>query len=41
MLDIYMTRKGPALGTLYMHELEEKAREKLKDQPGTFIYCCS
>ncbi|KAI0088638.1 oxidoreductase [Irpex rosettiformis] len=38
MLDIYVTRKGPALGTLYMHELEEKAREKLKDLPGAFLY---
>ncbi|KAI0345557.1 FMN-dependent alpha-hydroxy acid dehydrogenase [Trametopsis cervina] len=38
MLDIYARRKGPALGTLYINELEERAREKLKDQPGAFMY---
>ncbi|KAI0698139.1 oxidoreductase [Cytidiella melzeri] len=38
MLDIYTSRKGPALGTLYMKELEEMAREKLKERPGAFLY---
>ena len=33
-LQIYASRKGPPLGTLLFNELEEKAREKLKDHPS-------
>ena len=35
MLDIYVSKKGPPLGTLYIHEVEELAREALKDRKGT------
>ncbi|KAG6816798.1 hypothetical protein H0H87_002767 [Tephrocybe sp. NHM501043] len=34
-LSIYIGRKGPEpLGTVVFEEIEEKAREKLKDYPG-------
>ena len=33
-LQIYASRKGPPLGTLLFNELEEKAREKLKNHPS-------
>lgn len=37
MLSIYVSRKPPALGTVDAGELEEKAREVLKDQHGEHI----
>lgn len=40
MIDIYLTRQPPPLGTLYFHELEQKAREKLKDRPSEFTLGC-
>ncbi|KAG5645461.1 hypothetical protein DXG03_006006 [Asterophora parasitica] len=39
MLGIYMSRKGPQpLGTVVFDEIEEKAKEMLKDYPGAFLY---
>lgn len=42
MLDIYISKKGPPLGTLYTHELEELAREALKHRQGELrlLPCC-
>ena len=34
MVDVYHQRKPPTLGTLYMDELEQKAKEKLKGYPS-------
>jgi hypothetical protein len=37
MLDIYIGQQGPQpLGTVVFEEIEEKAREKLKQWPGAF-----
>lgn len=41
MVDIYHQRKPPALGTLYMDELEQKAKDKLKGYPNSFLYVFS
>ncbi|KAF5356689.1 hypothetical protein D9758_013753 [Tetrapyrgos nigripes] len=39
MLDIYIGQQGPQpLGTVVFEEIEEKAREKLKQWPGAFEY---
>ncbi|KAI3621313.1 fmn dependent [Moniliophthora roreri] len=39
MRGIYMSGKGPEpLGTVVYSEIEEKARQKLKDYPGAFLY---
>lgn len=39
MLGIYLSRKAPQpLGTVVFEEIEEKAKEKLKDYPGAFLY---
>ncbi|KAL0565978.1 hypothetical protein V5O48_016038 [Marasmius crinis-equi] len=39
MRGIYLSGKGPdPLGTVVYKEIEEKAREKLKDYPGAFLY---
>ncbi|KAJ3518175.1 hypothetical protein NLJ89_g19 [Agrocybe chaxingu] len=39
MLDIYRSRRGPQpLGTVVFEEIEAKAREKLKDYGGAFMY---
>ncbi|KAG5720498.1 hypothetical protein E4T56_gene9596 [Termitomyces sp. T112] len=36
---IYTSRRGPKpLGTVSFEEIKEKAREKLKDYPGAFLY---
>ncbi|KAJ7158350.1 oxidoreductase [Mycena crocata] len=38
-LDIYRGKKGPQpLGTVVFEEIEAKAKEKLKDYPGAFMY---
>lgn len=34
MLDLYTSRRPPPLGTLYIQEIEELARHKLKDRTG-------
>ena len=35
MLELYTSRRPPQpLGTVVFEEIEEKAREKLKDYPG-------
>ena len=34
MTDIYHGRKPPVIGTLYMDELEQKAKEKLRGYPS-------
>lgn len=34
MVDIYHQRKPPMIGTLYMDELEQKAKDKLKGYPS-------
>ena len=39
MIDIYLSRRPPLLGTLDVREIEQKARDKLKDQPGKFPPC--
>ena len=36
MTDIYHGRKPPTIGTLYMDELEQKAKEKLKGYPSKY-----
>jgi len=39
MLQVYLGRRGPQpLGTVVFEEIEEKAREKLKDCGGAFMY---
>jgi len=39
MLEIYRSRKGPQpLGTVSFDEIEAKAKEKLKEYPGAFMY---
>ncbi|KXN80613.1 hypothetical protein AN958_09423 [Leucoagaricus sp. SymC.cos] len=39
MLGVYVSRKGPQpLGTVVFDEIEERAREKLKQYPGAFMY---
>ncbi|KAJ7505860.1 oxidoreductase [Mycena galericulata] len=39
MVEIYRGRKGvPPLGTVVFEEIEAKAKEKLKDTPGAFMY---
>ncbi|KAJ7051809.1 oxidoreductase [Mycena amicta] len=39
MLSVYQGRQGPGvLGTVVFEEIEEKAKEKLKDYPGAFLY---
>ncbi|KAF8073589.1 oxidoreductase [Lyophyllum atratum] len=39
MLGIYISRKAPQpLGTVVFEEIEEKAKEKLKDYPGAYLY---
>lgn len=35
MLSIYRSKKPPPLGTVNMEEIEQQAREKLKDRRGT------
>ena len=35
MLETYLTRKRGALSTFYMDELEQQAREKLKNRKGS------
>ncbi|KAJ7166321.1 oxidoreductase [Mycena crocata] len=38
-VDIYRGKKGPQpLGTVVFEEIEAKAKEKLKDYPGAFMY---
>lgn len=40
MPKLYASRKGPEpLGTVVFEEIEEKARQKLKDYPGTHVLC--
>lgn len=39
MLEVYGSRRPPQpLGTVIFEEIEEKARQKLKDYPGAFLY---
>ncbi|KAF5360870.1 hypothetical protein D9756_004946 [Leucocoprinus leucothites] len=39
MLGVYISRKGPQpLGTVVPDEIEERAKEKLKEYPGAFMY---
>ncbi|TFK40480.1 oxidoreductase [Crucibulum laeve] len=39
MLQLYISRKAPQpLGTVVFEEIEEKARQKLKDSRGAFLY---
>ncbi|KAF7288985.1 Fmn dependent [Mycena indigotica] len=39
MLSVYAGRQGPGpLGTVVFEEIEAKAKEKLKDYPGAFMY---
>ncbi|KAK0460002.1 oxidoreductase [Desarmillaria tabescens] len=39
MREVYWGRKGPeTLGTVSFEDIEEKAKEKLKDYPGVFMY---
>lgn len=39
MVEVYNSRRPPQpLGTVVFEEIEEKAREKLKDYPGAFLY---
>ncbi|KAF5360733.1 hypothetical protein D9756_005106 [Leucocoprinus leucothites] len=39
MLGVYTSRNGPQpLGTVVFEEIEEKAKEKLKEYPGAFMY---
>ncbi|KAK0222161.1 oxidoreductase [Armillaria fumosa] len=39
MREVYWNRKGPeALGTVSLEDIEEKAKERLKDYPGAFMY---
>ncbi|KAF7320649.1 Fmn dependent [Mycena chlorophos] len=39
MLSVYQNRSGPGpLGTVVFDEIEAKAKEKLKDYPGAFMY---
>lgn len=38
-VNLYSSRKGPdPLGTVVFEEIEEKARQALKDYPGAFLY---
>lgn len=39
MLEIYTGRKAPPLGTVAVKELEEKAREKMKDHISMYRAC--
>jgi hypothetical protein len=37
MVEVYMSRKKPhPLGTVVYDEIEQRARDKLKDYPGEF-----
>ncbi|THU82916.1 FMN-dependent alpha-hydroxy acid dehydrogenase [Dendrothele bispora CBS 962.96] len=39
MIQVYVGQKGPEpLGTVVFNEIEEKAKDKLKDYPGAFLY---
>ncbi|KAF9453182.1 oxidoreductase [Macrolepiota fuliginosa MF-IS2] len=39
MIELYMSQRGPQpLGTVVFDEIEERAKEKLKEYPGAFMY---
>ncbi|KAI0690515.1 oxidoreductase [Cytidiella melzeri] len=37
-IELYTTRTGPPLGTLFFKEIEQQAREKLRNHPSAFLY---